>query len=137
MLSLGTLFGGAEVVTVAFAEEQGSQAYAGPLLALWALGSLMAGLVTGAVTLARGPDDRVRLGAAGMCRDGAAAVHRLGAADGRRAAARRLRDRADPDRDHVARRADRARRAGSPRGWRSCTPGSSPASRRAPPSPAS
>jgi MFS family permease len=67
MFSLGALFGGAEVVTVAFAEEQGSQAYAGPLLALWALGSLLAGLVTGAVVWTRPPVDRVRFGALGMC----------------------------------------------------------------------
>jgi predicted MFS family arabinose efflux permease len=67
MFSLGTLFGGAEVVTVAFAEEQGSQAYAGPLLALWALGSLLAGLATGAIHWKRPPVDRVRVGALGMC----------------------------------------------------------------------
>ena len=42
-LALGCLFGAAEVVTVAFADEQGSRALAGPLLALWALGSLLAG----------------------------------------------------------------------------------------------
>ncbi|QBR90942.1 MFS transporter [Nocardioides euryhalodurans] len=65
-LALGTLFGAAEVVTVAFADEQGSQAYAGPLLAVWALGSLLAGLVTGAITWRRGPDVRVRVGAVGM-----------------------------------------------------------------------
>lgn len=63
---LGVLFGAAEVTTVAFAETQGSQAYAGPLLALWALGSLTAGVVTGAVTWRRGPDVRLRWGAAGM-----------------------------------------------------------------------
>jgi MFS family permease len=64
--ALGVLFGAAEVTTVAFAEEQGSRAYAGPLLALWALGSLVAGVVTGAVTWRRGPDVRVRWGALGM-----------------------------------------------------------------------
>ena len=47
--ALGTLFGGAEVTTVAFAAEQGHRAYAGVLLALWALGSLLAGVLTGAV----------------------------------------------------------------------------------------
>lgn len=67
MFALGTLFGGAEVVTVAFAEEQGNQAYAGPLLALWALGSLLAGLVTGALHLRSTSTDRVRFGALGMC----------------------------------------------------------------------
>ena len=37
--ALGTLFGAAEVSTVAFAEEQGNRAYAGFLLALWAPGA--------------------------------------------------------------------------------------------------
>ena len=64
--ALGTLFGAAEVTTVAFAEELGSKGYAGPLLALWALGSLIAGLVTGAVHWRRGPDHRVRWGSLGM-----------------------------------------------------------------------
>lgn len=65
-LALGALFGAAEVVTVAFAEEQGSQAYAGPLLALWALGSLTAGLITGAVHWRNPVVDRLRIGALGM-----------------------------------------------------------------------
>jgi MFS family permease len=64
--AMGILFGAAEVTTVAFAEEQGNKAYAGPLLALWALGSLLAGVVTGAVTWRRGPAVRVRWGALGM-----------------------------------------------------------------------
>jgi predicted MFS family arabinose efflux permease len=64
--ALGTLFGAAEVTTVAFAEELGSKGYAGPLLALWALGSLLAGLVTGAIHWRRGPDHRVRWGSAAM-----------------------------------------------------------------------
>ena len=41
--ALGVLFGAAEVSTVAFAEEEGSQGAAGFLLAVWALGSLLAG----------------------------------------------------------------------------------------------
>ena len=53
-LALGSLFGAAEVATVAFAGEQGAKSYAGVLLALWALGSLLAGLLTGTVALARG-----------------------------------------------------------------------------------
>ncbi|WP_435741428.1 MFS transporter [Nocardioides sp. SYSU DS0663] len=64
--ALGVLFGAAEVTTVAFADEQGNEAYAGGLLALWALGSLTAGVVTGAVTWRRGPAARVRWGAAAM-----------------------------------------------------------------------
>lgn len=46
----GALFGSVEVVTVAFAEELGAKAVSGVLLAIWALGSLVSGLVTGAVT---------------------------------------------------------------------------------------
>jgi MFS family permease len=64
--ALGTLFGAAEVTTVAFAEELRNKGLAGPLLALWALGSLIAGLVTGALHFRRGPDHRVRWGSAAM-----------------------------------------------------------------------
>lgn len=64
--ALGTLFGAAEVTTVAFASEQGHRAYAGWLLALWALGSLVSGVVTGAVQWHRGPTVRVRWGAVAM-----------------------------------------------------------------------
>jgi predicted MFS family arabinose efflux permease len=46
---LGVLFGGTEVSTVAFSEELGNKAAAGPLLGIWALGSLLSGLITGAV----------------------------------------------------------------------------------------
>jgi MFS family permease len=61
-LALGTQLGNAEVVTVAFSQEQGSRAYAGPLLAVWAFGSLLAGLASGAVHWRRGPDERLRWG---------------------------------------------------------------------------
>lgn len=63
---LGTLFGAAEVTTVAFAEEAGSKAASGFLLALWALGSLLAGLLTGAITWRAPLLRRVRLGALAM-----------------------------------------------------------------------
>jgi len=66
VVALGAALGAAEVVTVAFAEERGSQGYSGPLLALWAFGSLLAGLVTGAVHWRRGPADRLRFGALGL-----------------------------------------------------------------------
>jgi MFS family permease len=66
VVALGAALGAAEVVTVAFAEERGHQAYAGPLLALWAFGSLLAGLVTGAVDWRRGPAERLRFGALGL-----------------------------------------------------------------------
>lgn len=47
--ALGALFGATEVATVAFSEELGAKTASGPLLAVWALGSLMSGLITGAV----------------------------------------------------------------------------------------
>ena len=65
-LTLGGLFGAAEVTTVAFAEEQGMRWAAGWLLAAWAIGSLIAGLVTGAIAWRSGPDVRLRWGSAAM-----------------------------------------------------------------------
>jgi MFS family permease len=64
--ALGVLFGAAEVTTVAFAEDEGHQGAAGFLLALWALGSLVAGLISGAIAWKRGPLVRLRWGALGM-----------------------------------------------------------------------
>ncbi|WP_103528684.1 MFS transporter [Streptomyces sp. SM12] len=46
---LGTFFGAIDVAILAFAEENGNPGFAGPLLALVALGSLIAGLTWGAV----------------------------------------------------------------------------------------
>ncbi|KAA1416317.1 MFS transporter [Nocardioides humilatus] len=65
-LALGVLFGAAEVATVAFAEDEGHQGAAGFLLAVWALGSLVAGLISGAISWKRGPLVRLRWGALGM-----------------------------------------------------------------------
>lgn len=65
-LALGTLFGAAEVTTVAFADERDSQGVAGVLLACWAAGSLIAGVITGAVHWRRGPVVRLRVGAAAL-----------------------------------------------------------------------
>ena len=64
--ALGVLFGAAEVSTVAFSEEEGRQSAAGFLLALWALGSLVAGLISGAISWRQGPLVRMRWGALGM-----------------------------------------------------------------------
>jgi MFS family permease len=64
--ALGVLFGAAEVSTVAFSEEQGQQGAAGFLLALWAFGSLVAGLISGAISWRQGPLVRLRWGALGM-----------------------------------------------------------------------
>ncbi|WP_183100332.1 MFS transporter [Nocardioides pelophilus] len=64
--SLGVLFGAAEVSTVAFSEEEGRQGAAGFLLAVWAFGSLVAGLISGAIAWRQGPLVRLRWGALGM-----------------------------------------------------------------------
>ena len=60
--AMGVLLGGAEVATVAFADEQGATAVSGLLLAVWALGSLLAGVATGAVTMAASNATRFRWG---------------------------------------------------------------------------
>lgn len=63
---LGALFGSTEVVTVAFAQENGHRALAGPLLAIWASGSFIAGIITGSVHWAGSTLRRYRLGACAM-----------------------------------------------------------------------
>ena len=57
--ALGTAFGAVEVSVVAFTDEAGQPAAAGVVLAAFAGGSLLAGLVFGAVV--QGPPSRVRL----------------------------------------------------------------------------
>jgi predicted MFS family arabinose efflux permease len=61
--ALGSLFAAAEVSTVAFSSEQHAKPYAGVLLACWAAGSMVAGLLTGTLRWRRGPIWRVRVGA--------------------------------------------------------------------------
>ncbi len=61
-LALGSLFGSAEVTTVAFAEEHGVPGLTGVLLAFWALGSLLAGVITGAIHWTKGPSTRLKVG---------------------------------------------------------------------------
>jgi MFS family permease len=63
---LGSLFGSNEVVTVAFADEHGRQSATAVLLAIWASGSLIAGLITGAVHWRATAATRYRAGAVGM-----------------------------------------------------------------------
>jgi MFS family permease len=60
--ALGSLFAAAEVSTVAFSAEQHAKPYAGVLLACWAAGSMVAGLLTGTLRWRREPIRRVRLG---------------------------------------------------------------------------
>ena len=64
--ALGSLFGSTEVVTVAFAKEQGHPEVTGLLLAIWASGSLISGVITGLLTLRASPRVRFRWGALGM-----------------------------------------------------------------------
>ena len=49
MIGLGGVFGSVEVIVVAFAEEHGRKGAAGYVLASWALGSLISGVLYGAV----------------------------------------------------------------------------------------
>jgi predicted MFS family arabinose efflux permease len=59
---LGVVFGGIEVAAVAFTEELGSRAASGPLLAVLAVGSGLAGLLTGAVHWRSSTGTRFRIG---------------------------------------------------------------------------
>lgn len=63
MVAIGGVFGSFEVVTVAFSSEQGQEGATGLLLAIYALGSLVAGVVVGALHL-RVPLHRQLLAAA-------------------------------------------------------------------------
>jgi len=63
---MGGIFGSVEVVTVAFADAAGVISAAGPLLAVYALGSLVSGLVVGAMTVRTGLRRRFVLGQAAM-----------------------------------------------------------------------
>jgi predicted MFS family arabinose efflux permease len=59
---MGALLGGAEVATVAFSDEQGAKPLSGLLLAIWALGSLLSGVITGALRLRASNATRFRWG---------------------------------------------------------------------------
>ncbi len=60
--ALGALFGALEVATVAFAGDAGRTSLSGLMLGAFALGSLVAGVVAGAMTWRRGPLPRARIG---------------------------------------------------------------------------
>jgi MFS family permease len=64
--ALGSMFAAAEVATVAFSGEQQAKSYAGVLLALWALGSMLAGLVTGTFRWRRPAVFRVQVGSVAL-----------------------------------------------------------------------
>jgi MFS family permease len=60
-VGLGVIFGSAEVIIAAFTEEQGRKGAAGAVLAVWAAGSLLAGVAVGALPQAPDPRRRLRL----------------------------------------------------------------------------
>ena len=62
-LALGAIFGGMEVAVVAFATESGVLPFTGVILMCWAFGSLLAGVVTGAIHWRVTPARRLRVGA--------------------------------------------------------------------------
>jgi MFS family permease len=65
-LALGAVFGGMEVVVVAFAEETGVLPYAGLFITVWSFGSLLAGVATGAIAWRATAATRFRIGAAAL-----------------------------------------------------------------------
>lgn len=65
-VAVGTVFGSIDVVTVAFAEEEGHKAMASLVLAAYALGSCLAGAVFGLLHLKGSPTKRWLLGVCAM-----------------------------------------------------------------------
>ena len=64
--AMGAMLGGAEVATIAFADRNGAASAAGPLLAIWAIGSMLSGIVTGAVRLRSSNATRFRWAMLGL-----------------------------------------------------------------------
>lgn len=62
-VALGGLFGAMELVVVAFAKEAGIPRYTGFIVTAWALGSLIAGLLTGTIVWKASPARRFRISA--------------------------------------------------------------------------
>ncbi|MEV5878883.1 MFS transporter [Streptomyces sp. NPDC052101] len=65
-VATGAIFGSVDVVTVAFADERGHKGAASLVLALYAAGSCVAGVVFGLLRLAGAPERRWLLGVAAM-----------------------------------------------------------------------
>ncbi|MFJ3658941.1 MFS transporter [Streptomyces sp. NPDC090119] len=65
-VATGTIFGAIDVVTVAFADERGHKGLASVVLALYAAGSCLAGLVFGVLRLSGPPQRRWLLGVGAM-----------------------------------------------------------------------
>ncbi|MBC7631867.1 MFS transporter [Aeromicrobium sp.] len=60
-LGLGVVFGSTEVIVVAFTAEEGRRGAAGAILAIWAVGSLVSGVIIGALPHPRDPSRRLRV----------------------------------------------------------------------------
>jgi MFS family permease len=60
--TMGAVLGGAEVATVAFSDELGATSRSGLMLGIWAIGSLVSGIVVGAVHLRATNAARFRVG---------------------------------------------------------------------------
>ena len=97
--ALGMVFGGMEVVVVAFAKASGVLKYTGVILMAWAFGSLLSGAVTGTMVWKASPAKRFRVGAIGLALSLLPLIF-VSNPVGRRPAAdaERDRDRADVDR---------------------------------------
>ncbi|AKN72368.1 MFS transporter [Streptomyces sp. PBH53] len=65
-VATGTIFGAVDVVTVAFADERGHKGAASVVLALYAAGSCLAGVVFGLLRFSGAPERRWLLGVAAM-----------------------------------------------------------------------
>ncbi|QTE01409.1 MFS transporter [Streptomyces cyanogenus] len=65
-VATGAIFGAVDVVTVAFADERGHKGAASVVLALYAAGSCVAGVVFGLLRFSGAPERRWLLGVAGM-----------------------------------------------------------------------
>ena len=61
-VALGSLFGALEVATVAYADDAGRKAVSGLMLGVFSLGSLIAGVVAGAIAWRRRVLDQARIG---------------------------------------------------------------------------
>ena len=65
-ITMGALLGGAEVATVAMSDELGATSLAGLMLAVWAVGSLVSGVIVGAMRFRASNASRFRWGMLGL-----------------------------------------------------------------------
>ena len=65
-VTMGALLGGAEVATVAMSDELGATSLSGLMLAVWAVGSLVSGVIVGAMRFRASNSSRFRWGMLGL-----------------------------------------------------------------------